>query len=220
MSELFGDAHRGLQDEFETRGLADRIIELACSPTIEDEHRGFIESRDMFFLASVDANGSPTVSYKGGDIGFLRVVDEKTLVFPSYDGNGMYLSMGNIDSSSKIGLLLIDFENPHRMRIQGRAELSRDPELLATFKEAQLVVKVTVDQIFQNCPRYIHRYQRLSQSRYIPKDDVETPMATWKRIDIMQDVIPEADARKVEAAGGTMPIEEWFEKVQTGAEDA
>ena len=220
MSELFGDTHRSIQDEFETRNLADRIIELACSPTIEDEHRGFIESRDMFFLASVDANGSPTVSYKGGDVGFLRVVDNKTLTFPCYDGNGMYLSMGNIEASGKIGLLLIDFENPHRMRIQGDAELSRDPELVGSYKEAQMVVKITVNQIFQNCPRYIHRYQRLSQSRYIPKDDQETPMATWKRIDLMQDVIPEADRAKVASSGGTMPIEEWFEKVQTGAEDA
>lgn len=220
MSELFGEAHRKIQDEFETRAMADRIIELACVSEVGDQERGFIESRDMFFLASVDKNGSPTVSYKGGDVGFLRVVDEKTLTFPSYDGNGMYLSMGNIEASSKVGLLLIDFENPHRMRIQGTAELSRDPKLLAGYKEAQLVVKVTVEQIFVNCPRYIHRYQRLSQSRYIPKDNVDTPMATWKRIDIMQDVIPESDRSRVDASGGTMPIEAWFEKVQTGAEDA
>lgn len=220
MNELFGDSHRVLQDEFSTRDMADRIIDLACSDTIEDEHRGFIESRDMFFLASVDANGSPTVSYKGGDVGFLRILDNRTLMFPSYDGNGMYLSMGNIADNSKIGLLLIDFENPHRLRIQGTAELSRDSELVSSYKEAELVVKVTVEQIFTNCPRYIHRYQRIAQSRYIPKDDGQTPMATWKRIDIMQDVIPEKDKAKVDAEGGTMPIETWFEKVQTGAEDA
>jgi predicted pyridoxine 5'-phosphate oxidase superfamily flavin-nucleotide-binding protein len=220
MSELFGEAHRELQDEFETRNLADRIIELACVSEIGEQEQGFIESRDMFFLASVDKNGSPTVSYKGGDMGFLRVVDEKTITFPSYDGNGMYLSMGNIKQSGSIGMLLIDFENPHRMRIQGKAEISRDPELLSAYKEAQLVVKVTVDQIFVNCPRYIHRYKKDSQSRYVPRENVETPIATWKRIDIMQDVIPGSDAEKVEAAGGTMPIEEWFEKVQTGAPDA
>lgn len=219
MSELFGDTHRELQDEFQTRGLADRIIDIGSKEEIGEEEIGFIQSRDLFFLASVDANGSPTVSYKGGDIGFIRVVDEKTLTFPSYDGNGMYLSMGNIQASSKIGMLLIDFENPHRMRIQGTAELSRDPELLAAYKEAELVVKVTVDKIFQNCPRYIHRYQRLSQSRYIPKDDVDTPMATWKRIDIIQDVIPDKDQKKAEEMG-TMPIEEWIGKVMTGAEDA
>ena len=219
MTELFGDTHRELQDEFETRDLADRIIDIASKGELEEMDIGYIQSRDMFFLASVDANGSPTVSYKGGDVGFIRVVDNKTLTFPSYDGNGMFLSMGNIQASSKIGMLLIDFENPHRMRIQGRAELSRDPELLAAYKEAELVVKVTIDKVFQNCPRYIHRYQRLSQSRYVPKDDVETPMATWKRIDIIQDVIPEKDKAQAEAMG-TMPIEEWMGKVISGADDA
>ena len=220
MSELFGDTHRELQDEFETRKLADRIIDLDCSSTIEDEHRGFIESRDIFFLASVDANGSPTVSYKGGDIGFLRIVDNKTLMFPSFDGNGMYLSMGNIKASSKIGLLLIDFETPNRMRIQGDAELSRDPELLGSYKEAELVIKVTVDKIFQNCPRYIHRYQRMSQSPYVPREEQNTPMAGWKRVDIIQDVLKEEEREKVKAAGGTMSIKDWMEKVETGAEDA
>ena len=220
MSDLFGDAHRELQDEFETRKLADTIIELDCSPTIEDAHRGFIESRDMFFLASVDANGSPTVSYKGGDVGFLRIVDNKTLMFPSYDGNGMYLSMGNIKASSKVGLLLIDFETPNRMRIQGEAELSRDQELLRSYKEAELIVKVTVDKIFQNCPRYIHRYQRMSQSPYVPREEQNTPMAGWKRVDIIQDVLKEEEREKVKAAGGTMSIKDWMEKVETGAEDA
>lgn len=216
MSALFGDTHRQLQDEFETRKLADRIIELACKSEIGEDEKGFIESRDMFFLASVDANGSPTVSYKGGDAGFLRVLDEKTIIFPSYDGNGMYLSMGNVVASGKIGMLLIDFENPHRMRVQGSAEISKEPEMLALFKEAQLVVKVSVDKVFVNCPRYVHRYKKDSASRYVPRDACETPLATWKRIDLMQDVLPERDASQVEGAGGTMPIEEWFEKVKSG----
>jgi len=220
MSELFGQAHRDLQDEFETRDLANRIIDLACKEELDDDDKGFIQSRDMFFLSTVDGNGSPTVSYKGGDMGFLRVVDEKTIVFPSYDGNGMFLSMGNVAATGKVGLLLIDFENPHRMRIQGTAEVSREPELLVTFKEAQLVIKVTVDKVFVNCPRYIHKYKKESLSRYVPREEAETPLATWKRIDLMQDVLPERDASKVEGAGGTMPIEEWFEKVKTGAPDA
>lgn len=216
MSELFGEAHRKLQDEFETRRLADRIIDLACKSEIGEDEKGFIESRDMFFLASVDDNGSPTVSYKGGDPGFLRVVDEKTITFPSYDGNGMYLSMGNVASSGKIGMLLIDFENPHRMRIQGTAEISREPGLLASYKEAELVIKVSVDKIFVNCPRYVHRYKKDTASRYVPRDACETPLATWKRTDVMQDVLSERDASQVEGAGGIMPIEEWFEKVKSG----
>lgn len=220
MSELFGDTHRKLQDEFDTRRMADRIIELACQEEVDDEQKGFIESRDMFFLATVDANGSPTVSYKGGDMGVLRVIDEKTIIFPCYDGNGMYLSMGNVEATGKVGLLLIDFENPHRVRIQGTASLSKDADLVGMYKEAQFVVKVNVDKVFVNCPRYIHRYKKDTPSRYVPKDDVDTPLATWKRIDIMQDVLPERDSSQVEDAGGTIPIEEWFEQVKTGDPNA
>ena len=220
MSDMFGEAHRKLQDEFETRKMTDRVIDLACKDEIGDEERAFIESRDMFFLASVDENGSPTVSYKGGAPGFLRVVDKKTIIFPSYDGNGWYLSMGNLATTGKLGMLLIDFENPHRVRIQGTAKILKDPELLASYKEAQLVIEVTVDKIFPNCPRYVHRYKKESVSRYVPQDGVETPLATWKRTDAMQDVLPERDLRKVDGAGGTIPLEEWFDKVKSGDPDA
>ena len=90
MSRLYDPQHRSFQDEFGTRAMADRIEELACRTEFDDDSRGFIEAMDMFFLSTVDARGRPTVSYKGGDPGFVRVVDEKTLVFPSYDGNGMF----------------------------------------------------------------------------------------------------------------------------------
>ena len=221
MSKLYTDSQRQLQDEFDTRKMADRIEELAFSEEVIEPYRGFIESRDMFFLATVDSNGSPTVSYKGGDVGVVKVLDEKTVMFPSYDGNGMFLSMGNIDANPEIGILFIDFEKPHRVRLQGTASLSRDPELVGQYKEADLVVKVHVNALFQNCPRYIHRYQRVEQSRYVPKTECETPMATWKRVDIMQDVLPERDVAKVREGGEEIiGIEEWFEKVATGAPDA
>ncbi|MBT5193832.1 MAG: pyridoxamine 5'-phosphate oxidase family protein, partial [Rhodospirillaceae bacterium] len=93
--EFLGDDHRALQDHFETRKLSDRIEQIAVKDHGGKAEQAFIESRDMFFLASVTAGGQPTVSYKGGDRGFVRVLDEKTVVFPSYDGNGMYYSMGN-----------------------------------------------------------------------------------------------------------------------------
>ncbi len=220
MSRLYNEAHRSLQDELGTRRMADRIEELACSDVVGEDERAFIESRDMFFLATVDSDGSPTVSYKGGDPGFVRVLDEATVMFPSFDGNGMFLSMGNISSGGEIGMLFIDFEKPHRLRLQGRAELSRDADLLAEYKEADFVVIIAVRSVFQNCPRYIHRFNKRDPSRYVPRKDCETPLATWKRIDIIQDVLPERDSGKVDAAGGTMPIEEWIEKIKAGDPEA
>lgn len=215
MSRLFGKQHRELQDVFGTRQLADRIEEIACITEFSDEAKAFIESQDMFFLSTVDHHDRPTVSYKGGDVGFVRIVDSKTLVFPSYDGNGMYMSMGNLAKHHEIGMLFISFEKPHRIRVQGRATVSRDDPLMAEFPGAELLVRVTLSEMWQNCPRYIHRYQKVSQSRYVPKAECEAPMAGWKHIDIVQDVISEEEKKKAEEAG-IIPAEEWMEKVKTG----
>ena len=75
MSRLYGEPHRVLQEAFGTRNLADRVEQLACKTEFDEETKAFIEARDMFFLATVDHQGRPTVSYKGGDPGFVKVVD-------------------------------------------------------------------------------------------------------------------------------------------------
>ncbi len=220
MSRLYGDAHRALQDQFHTRGMADRIEELAVTTEFEPEVRAFIESRDMFFLSTVDQAGRPTVSYKGGETGFVRVIGEGELAFPSYDGNGMYYSMGNIAENRQVGMLFIDFEKPHRIRLQGVASVSLDDPLKDQWKEAELVVRVRVSELWRNCPRYIHRYQKVKQSRYVPKDACETPIATWKRTDAVQDVLRPHEAEQVKRSGGEITIEEWIEQVQSGDENA
>src|SRR5690606_15191068 len=137
MSELYGDRHRALQDQFQTRRLADRIEDSIVSDRLSEQTQAFIAARDMFFLSTIDHLGRPTVSYKGGDPGFLRVIDEREIAFPSYDGNGMYLSMGNIAGNPQVGLLLIDFEQPLRVRIQGTASVSADDPLRAAYPEAE-----------------------------------------------------------------------------------
>lgn len=219
MSRLFKDSHRALQDEFGTRGLADRIEDLACSSEIEDAARGFISSVDMFFLATVNSEGQPTVSYKGGFPGFVKVLDSKTLVFPSYDGNGMYLSMGNVADNQRLGMLFIAFDPPMRMRLQGTASLVRNDPLLAEYKEAEFLVRVDVTEVWMNCPRYVHRMQRIGSSRYVPQPDQQTPLAGWKHQEDILDVLKPAEAERARAEG-LMSEEEWIGKVVTGAEDA
>jgi len=215
MSRLYGDPHRTLQDAFGTRDIADRIEQIACKAEFDDDATAFIEMADMFFLATVDHRGRPTVSYKGGDPGFVRVVDSTTLVFPSYDGNGMFLSMGNVARNAQVGLLFISFERPHRIRVQGSASVSRDDPMMGQFREADMVVRVTLSELWQNCPRYIHRYRKVEPSRYVPREACDTPLAEWKRIDLVQDALPARDAGRAQAAG-TIGIEEWIEKVKSG----
>ena len=215
MSRLYGEPHRALQDAFGTRNLADRVEQLACQTEFDEDTKAFIEARDMFFLATVDHQGRPTVSYKGGDPGFVKVVDRTTLVFPSYDGNGMFLSMGNIAHSQQVGLLFISFERPHRIRVQGTASLLREDRLRAHYKEADLIVRVQLSELWQNCPRYVHRYQKGTPSRYVPREACETPLAEWKRMDLIQDVLPARDAAKAQALG-TLSATEWMDKVKSG----
>jgi len=210
MSVIYSEQHRALQKSFETSQLADRIEEIVVRPEIAGDAKGFIESRDMFFLTSVDHRGYPTCSYKGGAPGFVRVVDPKTIVFPSYNGNGMFLSMGNIIERNKVGMLFIDFETPHRVRVHGVADIDKSDPLLREFVGAELLVRVTVTETFINCPRYIHKYERVQTSKYAPQAGCATPPPPqWKRIDALQDVLPEREKGVAENLGGTITFEEY-----------
>ncbi|MCK9606419.1 MAG: pyridoxamine 5'-phosphate oxidase family protein [Methylomonas sp.] len=216
MSEIYGEQHRLLQQQFESTKLADRVKELIVLPEISAEHKAFIESRDMFFLTTIDHRGYPTCSYKGGSPGFIKVLDDKTLAFPSYDGNGMFLSMGNIEANNKIGMLLIDFETPHRVRIHGTAGIDKQDPLIREFPGATLLVRVLITEIFVNCPRYIHKYQRIESSKYTPKADFEAPLPPqWKRIDAVQDVLSEQEQAMVKQQGTITP-EEYGELILKG----
>lgn len=195
MAEMYHQGNRELQARFDSQRLADRLAERAAqrSLQIEDEDRAFIEARDMLFLATADAEGRPNCSYKGGDPGFVRVIDDQTIAFPSYDGNGMYVSTGNALVNPHVGLLFIDFEGGRRLRLNGEASIDPADPLLAEYPGAELVVRVRVREIFANCPRYIHRYQLVERSRYVPHADTETPIPDWKRSDWARDLLPARD---------------------------
>ena len=215
MSSLYGKHQRELQERFGTVALADRLERVAVHRQIDETNKAFIEGRDMFFLSTVDSGGRPTVSYKGGDPGFVRVLDPQTIAFPSYNGNGMFYSMGNVSASGQVGLLFIDFETPHRLRLQGGAAIDPEDPLLGDFCGAELVVRVTVTDLFVNCPRYVHRYGKVEASRYVPRDGEEVPVAEWKRIDALQDVLSEQDRAAARRAGLLSPGE-YAEKVGSG----
>ena len=193
MSTGFHDGSRSLQDRFDTRALADRIDDLLVSDAISAGDRAFIEARDMFFLATADGEGRPTCSYKGGEPGFVRVLDPQTLVFPSYDGNGVYPSAGNVLVHPDVGLLFIDFEEGHRMRLEGTASIDLDDPLRDDYPEAQFVVRVRARAVYPNCPRYIHRYQLVKRSRFVPRTDCVTPVPQWKRSEWAADALPADD---------------------------
>jgi uncharacterized protein len=190
---LYHEGSRKLQDRFDTRRLADRIEDRIVRNRIDEDDRAFIEARDMFFIATVDEEGRPQCSYKGGDPGFVRVLDDRTIAFPVYDGNGMYLTAGNLLVTRSVGLLFIDFEGRKRVRLNGVASVDEDDPLLADYPEAQLIVRVAATEVFPNCPRYIHQYRLVAHSRFVPKADCETPVPQWKRNEWANDVLAEGD---------------------------
>jgi predicted pyridoxine 5'-phosphate oxidase superfamily flavin-nucleotide-binding protein len=191
---VYHAASRQLQDRFDTRRLADRVAERLGHASLTYEDIDFIAGQPMFILATADAEGRPECSYKGGLPGFVRVLDESTLAFPSYDGNGMFRSLGNLLVNPQVGMLFIDFEQPRRLRVQGRASLRHDDTLLPDFTGAQCVVRVRTERIFANCPRYIHRMQRLELSAYVPRADHVPPLAAWKQFEVFRDVLPRANS--------------------------
>jgi uncharacterized protein len=198
MSMEYPAGSRALQDAFDTRRLADRLAEVKVHDKFTADDRAFIERMDMFFMASVDADGQPTCSYKGGDPGFVAVIDDHTLVFPNYDGNGMYLSMGNLADTHGIGMLFVDFENQRRMRVDGVTAFSTDDDLMKRYPEAQFVVRVDAHRIYPNCPRYIHKMQLIERSAFVPHRDVRTPVPGWKQTPWASDVLPANDPARVE----------------------
>ncbi len=199
MPDIFHEGNRKLQDQFDTRRLADRLDEAVVKDHIDANDRAFIERMDMFFIATVDASGHANCSYKGGEPGFVRVLDAHTIAFPNFDGNGMYLSMGNVLATRQVGLLFIDFENRWRMRLNGEATIDAADPLMAEYPEAQFIVRVQAREVFPNCPRYIHKMKLVERSRFVPKDACDTPVPSWKTGDWVADVLPEADAARDES---------------------
>jgi uncharacterized protein len=190
---MYHDGSRRLQDRFGTRKLADRLVEVVAHTVFTDADRAFIESRPMFFLATADADGRPDCSYKGGRPGFVRVVAPHTLAFPSYDGNGMFKSLGNVLVNPQVGLLFVDFQSPKRLRVNGRATVHEDDPLLADFVGAQLIVRVQAEAVFPNCPRYIHTMQLVQESPYAPCEGYTPPVPEWKQRPVFREVLPPGD---------------------------
>lgn len=210
-SKIYLDEHRIIQDELGTRKLADRQEELIVHDVFTDDEIEFISTRDMFFISTMNSREEPTVSYKGGPSGFISV-ENNELIFPSYNGNGMFLTVGNLARHHKVGLLFIDFETPRRLRVQGLARLDKDCDL-RPYPGAELIVRITPTEIWVNCPRYIHTYKKVCESPYTPADGADARIAQWKRLDSIVDSLCEVDRAEALKAG-VISLQEYNEKIR------
>ncbi|MEM9620029.1 MAG: pyridoxamine 5'-phosphate oxidase family protein [Pseudomonadota bacterium] len=207
MSQIYTNTHRQLQQQYGTEALADAIEAAAVNEALQPDQSEFIARQIMFFLSSIDEQGRPTVSYKGGTAGFVKVLNNRQLMFPSYDGNGMFYSMGNIAANPQVGLLFVDFQTPNRLRAQGRASLVDAGPELAAYPGADLVVKLDIEQVWVNCARYVHQFSLTEASPYVPATDGSAPVAMWKRIEGMAALLSPEDQSLVESAGTITAVE-------------
>lgn len=188
---MYHEGNRELQTRFGSVALADRLLERTHRTAFTDADKAFIESLPFFFLATADAEGRPDCSFKGGAPGFVKVVARDLLVYPDYDGNGMFKSLGNIRSNPHVGLLFIAMtEKPRRLRVSGTAELSLDDPSLANFPGGQLLVRIRPTHVFPNCPRYIPDMKLEKPSAYVPEPSCAPIEPAWKGFPEFKDVVP------------------------------
>ncbi|MEO8240924.1 MAG: pyridoxamine 5'-phosphate oxidase family protein [bacterium] len=187
---LYHEGNRALQDRFGSRRIADRLDQFTRT-VFTDDDRNFIESLPYFFLATGNAEGRPDCSFKGGPAGFVRVTGPGELAFPDYDGNGMFKSLGNLVVNPGVGLLFIALHGrPQRLRVNGTATVRRDDPLLEVTVGAQMIVRVTVEAVFPNCPRYLPTLQLVEPSPYTPVAGRVAPEPAWKSFEAFADVVP------------------------------
>ncbi len=189
---LYGAGSRALQDTFDSRRLADRLQELTIHEELSDDDIELIGAQTSVLVSSVDEAGWPDVSHKGGDPGFVRVLDRRTLAVPSYDGNGMFRTLGNVAGDPRLAMLFVDRARPWRLRLHGLGRVEAGGELVASFHGAQAVLVVEIRRLFPNCGRYID--QGTGPAPHIPRVGEETPEPEWKQMDLIRPYLPGQDA--------------------------
>jgi predicted pyridoxine 5'-phosphate oxidase superfamily flavin-nucleotide-binding protein len=193
---LYGPGARAFQDHFDSRRLADRLVEMTLHTELSDDDIALIANQSTLWLATVDAEGWPDVSYKGGNPGFVEVAGHTELRIPIYDGNGMFRSLGNITDTGRVGVLFVDTDRPWRLRVHGTATVSTDPADLVGRPGAKAMVIVSIGRVFPNCGRYIHQGGEIS--RYVPQPGQEPPIPSWKKLPGLREVLPAADAARLD----------------------
>lgn len=188
---MYHNGNRELQALFGSTALADRLVDRLRHSTFTEDDKAFIESLEYFFLATATPVGQPDCSFKGGPPGFVRILAPDLLVWPDYDGNGMFKSLGNIAVNPSVGLLFISMgERPKRLRVNGTAQVVLDDPLMQDFSGAQAIIRVTPIDIFPNCPRYIPNAAEATPSVYTPQPDAPPIEPKWKSMDMFRDVVP------------------------------
>lgn len=128
---------------------------------IGPSEKAFIEARDGFYQATVSETEWPYVQYRGGPVGFLRVLDDQTIGYADLIGNKQYISRGNLDGNDRIAMILMDYANQRRLKILGRVSFNEGAEAAADLlpehaeTQAERAAIIHVEALDWNCPSHI-----------------------------------------------------------------
>lgn len=168
----FTESVKAAQTRYGSREINQRFEDAEdAGNTLGEFEAEFIQARDSFYQATISENGWPYVQHRGGPQGFLKVLDNRTIGFADFKGNRQYISVGNLNATSRISMILMDYPNRRRLKIWGTTRIVHmedAPEILAKLEMADYRARVergiviTVEAIEWNCPQHITpRYSKL-----------------------------------------------------------
>ena len=177
MANLGSEAERILQKKVGSENKASAFYDKQMMDYLNPYMREFILKQEMVFIATADSKGECDCSFRAGKQGFVRVLNEKTLLYPEYRGNGVMASMGNILENPHIGMTFIDFfENTIGLHVNGKAKILESEELLADntlasvandIQEEEVVperwILIKVEEAYIHCSKHIPRLKKLDK---------------------------------------------------------
>jgi hypothetical protein len=190
--EFYSPEMRALQDARDGRRVADALETHRLHDRFWDDEREMIAAAPFFFIATSDGTRTDC-SMRSGDPGFVRIVGDNLLEWTEFDGNSMYRTLGNIGANANVGLLFVAFDGAsRRIRISGRAEVLAG-HASGVVGETDLTVRVTCEEIYPNCPRYIPDLAQGRGSPHVPREGYEPPAPEWKTREYIAPILPEDD---------------------------
>jgi predicted pyridoxine 5'-phosphate oxidase superfamily flavin-nucleotide-binding protein len=149
VAQAYGNCPKYIQkrEPIAVRGEPDPTAHVVRGSTLGPAERLRIEHADTFFLATAHPSAGADVSHRGGAPGFVQVTDERTLVWPDYQGNMMFMSLGNIAANPRAGVLFVDFESGDVLQATGTATIDWSPERAKAFPGAERVIELRLDDV-------------------------------------------------------------------------
>lgn len=181
------DGEHELQERLNTASRASAFYRHQVLSYLNPSMQAFVTKQEMMFVGTADRHGEADTSFRAGLAGFIRVLDQKTLAYPEYRGNGVMSSLGNISENPHVGLLFVDFTDRIGLHVNGRARIVENDEFLTVASAAEPVgedippaklrgperwVVVSVLEAYIHCSKHIPRMQKIDEEIQWGTDDV------------------------------------------------